>query len=49
MDHDRVFADDINIALDLIKNHELVRVVNEVISKENIDIKNEAHEVFGIY
>lgn len=49
VDHDRVFADDINIALDLIKNHELVRVVNEVISKENIDIKNESHEVFGIY
>lgn len=49
VDHDRVFADDINIALDLIKNRKLVKIVNEVIATENIDVKNETHEVFGIY
>lgn len=49
VDKDRVFADDINIALELIKNRELVHVVNDVAKKENIGIKNEDHEVFGIY
>jgi len=49
VDKDRVFADDINIALDLIRNKELVKVVNEVAKNERIDIKNESHEVFGIY
>lgn len=46
---DRVFADDINIALDLIQKNELVNIVNDVSKKENIDLKNEYHEVFGIY
>ncbi len=49
VDKDRVFADDINIALDLIKKRELVQIVNEVIGNEKIDLKNETHEVFGIY
>ncbi len=49
VDEDRVFADDINIALDIIKNHKLVQVVNEVTKKEHIEFKNESHEVFGIY
>ena len=49
VDKDRVFADDINIALELIKNRDLVHVVNDVAKKENIEIKNEDHEVFGIY
>lgn len=49
VDKDRVFAEDINIALELIKNKELVRVVNELTLNENIEFKNENHEVFGIY
>ena len=49
VDHDRVFADDINIALDLIKNRKLVQVVNEVVGNEPVELKNETHEVFGIY
>ena len=46
---DRVFADDINIALEIIKNKELVKKVNHIVQKEEIDLKNETHDVFGIY
>jgi histidine ammonia-lyase len=49
VDKDRVFSEDINVALGLIKNKELVRVVNEVAQKENLDFKNDTHEVFGIH
>jgi histidine ammonia-lyase len=49
VEKDRVFSDDINIALELIKNKELVQVVNEVTQKESLEFKNDAHEVFGIY
>lgn len=49
VDKDRIYSEDINIALDIIKNKELVNVVNEVVLNENIEFKNESHEVFGIY
>ncbi len=49
VNEDRVFARDINTALDIIMNKELVKIVNELAEKENIDFKNEDHEVFGIY
>jgi histidine ammonia-lyase len=49
VDKDRVFSEDINVALGLIKNKELVRVVNEVAQIENLDFKNDTHEVFGIH
>lgn len=46
---DRVFAEDIQQALDIIRNRELVRVVNEIAEKEHLPIKNERDETFGIY
>ncbi|MCK5469475.1 MAG: histidine ammonia-lyase [Cyclobacteriaceae bacterium] len=49
VDKDRVYSEDINIALDIIKNKELVKVVKEITINENIEFKNEDHEVFGIY
>lgn len=49
VDKDRVFSEDINVALDLIKNKELVQVVNEISQKENLNFKNDTHEVFGIH
>ena len=49
VDKDRVFAEDINIGLDIINNKELVKVVNAVTEEEHIELKNEDHEVFGIY
>ncbi len=49
VDEDRVFYKDINIAIEIINNKELVKVVNEVASEEKLDFKNEQDEVFGIY
>ncbi len=49
VDHDRVLADDINVAIEMVKNKELVNVVNNIATRENINIQNEHHEVFGIY
>ncbi len=46
---DRVFADDIQKALDIIRNRELVHVVNELAENEHLPIKNEKDETFGIY
>jgi histidine ammonia-lyase len=49
IEHDRVFADDIAIAIDLVKNKDIVSVVNKIAQKEGIHIQNERHELFGIY
>ncbi len=49
VDHDRVLANDMNIAIDIIKKKELVAIANEVALKEKIDLKNQDHELFGIY
>ena len=49
VNEDRVFARDINKALEIIMNKELVKIVNELSEKEHIEFKNEDHEVFGIY
>ncbi|MBN2214295.1 MAG: histidine ammonia-lyase [Bacteroidales bacterium] len=49
VDHDRVLADDINKAIEMVKNKELVKIVNDIALKENINIQNERHELFGIY
>ncbi|MCG8306842.1 MAG: histidine ammonia-lyase [Cytophagales bacterium] len=49
VDHDRVFANDINIALGIIENQELVQVMNDVAKNEHIEITSETHELFGIY
>lgn len=46
---DRVFSDDINRAVEMVKDKELIHVINELNEKENIDFKNEKHEIFGIY
>jgi len=48
VEKDRVFSEDINIALEIIQKKELVQVVNEVVKKEGLDFKNDTHEVFGI-
>jgi histidine ammonia-lyase len=49
VDQDRVFADDINIAAEIIRNKELVRVVNETAQNERLPLRNERHELYGIY
>lgn len=49
VERDRVFANDIQAALQLIRDSELVQLVNEIVENERMDLKNETHEVFGIY
>jgi len=49
VNRDRVFAEDINIALDIIKNKELFEVVSRIAAREKISFSNDTHEVFGIY
>ncbi len=46
---DRVFAGDMNRAIEIVRNKELVYLTNEISDQENIEFKNEAHELFGIY
>ena len=46
---DRVYADDMNRAVEIVKNKELVHLTNELSEKENLNFKNESHELFGIY
>ncbi|HBH49608.1 MAG TPA: histidine ammonia-lyase [Bacteroidales bacterium] len=46
---DRIFAHDINIAIDMIGKKELTYISNLVAEEFDIDFKNEAHEIFGIY
>lgn len=49
VDHDRILANDMNKAIDIIRGKELVGIANEIAAVENIDLKNECHEIFGIY
>jgi histidine ammonia-lyase len=49
VDHDRVLAGDINKAIEMVKNKELVKIANDVAAREHINIQNEHHELFGIY
>jgi histidine ammonia-lyase len=49
VDHDRVLAVDIKKAIKMVRNKELIRIVNDIAAKENLNIQNERHEIFGIY
>jgi histidine ammonia-lyase len=49
VDMDRVFADDIEVARQMIANQELVKVANETALKENINLNGPYHELFGLY
>ena len=49
VDRDRVFSNDINMAINIVKNKELIHLVNQIATKENIHFQNEHHELFGIY
>lgn len=49
VDHDRILATDMNTATSIVRNGELVNLANEIAHSENIDLKNETHELFGIY
>lgn len=48
-ENDRIFSDDIQTCIDIIRNKELTHVADQVASNENIPLKNDRHELFGIY
>ena len=48
-ENDRIFADDIQTAGDIIRNKELTTFLKEVSAEHKIDFKNADHEIFGIY
>lgn len=48
-ENDKVFYEDINTAIDIIKNKELTTIVDSVAKENNIDLKNSNHDLFGIY
>jgi histidine ammonia-lyase len=48
-ENDRVFSEDIQKAVQIIKNKELTSYLKEVCSEYKIDFKNAEHETFGIY
>lgn len=48
-ENDRIFATDIEKAISIIHNKELTSITNRVAKENNIDFKNEDHELFGIY
>ncbi len=49
VEHDRVLSEDIDKAIEMVRNKELVKIANDIAQKENINIQNERHELFGIY
>lgn len=48
-ENDKVFAEDINKAIGIIRNKELTYIVDQEAEKQSIDFKNSHHEQFGIY
>jgi histidine ammonia-lyase len=48
-DSDRIFSDDIESAINLLKSKEIIRQLNQISSKTTTEFKNEDHELFGIY
>jgi histidine ammonia-lyase len=48
-EEDRIFANDIAIAHDLITSQELTKLTYETAANENIDLKGPYHEIFGVY
>jgi histidine ammonia-lyase len=48
-EEDRIYAEDIEKAVRLIKDRTLIKVTNEVAQKEGLTFQNESHQRFGIY
>ena len=42
-------SDEMNKAINIVKNKELVILAGKVAKQEQINLKNEHHELFGIY
>lgn len=48
-DTDRVFYEDIEKAIHLVRSKELISAINATALAHQLDFKNEDHEIFGIY
>lgn len=48
-DKDRIYMPDIEEAIKLVRSKQLIHYLNKVAKQNNIDFKNEKHEIFGIY
>lgn len=46
---DRLFAPDIEKAIEIVRSKELLKVAEEVAEANHIEFKNEKHEIYGIY
>ncbi|HOO84290.1 MAG TPA: aromatic amino acid lyase, partial [Prolixibacteraceae bacterium] len=46
---DRIFAYDIEKAIELIRSKQLIALINQVADDQGVKFKNENHEIFGIY
>jgi histidine ammonia-lyase len=49
IDRDVYLGDHINSAIDIVKNHELTSLTDDLSRTLNLDFKNGRHEIFGIY
>jgi histidine ammonia-lyase len=49
IDRDVYLGDFINLAIDMVKNHELTALTSTLAQTLHMDFKNETHELFGIY
>jgi len=48
-ENDRMFHDDIEKAISLIRSKELIKHLNRIAEKHQLNFQNEKHELFGIY
>lgn len=48
-ENDRLFSPDIEKAIEIIRSGELLSLTDELADRNNIEFKNERHELFGIY
>lgn len=48
-ENDKIFYEDINKAIDMVKNKELTKIVDQAAAENNINLTNSRHELFGIY
>jgi histidine ammonia-lyase len=48
-DSDKVLANDMNKAIDMVCNRELIELTNRLAAEDKLDFKNDRDEIFGIY
>ncbi|MBN2349226.1 MAG: histidine ammonia-lyase [Bacteroidales bacterium] len=48
-ENDRIFSEDMNVAISILKNKELITLTNKLAAEYNLKFKNESDELFGIY